>query len=87
MSHTDSGSFMLTGPHQILSVEVSSSTILLSFGERPVFFPDEVAIAPADVIAEPDSLSVLTMIALPRQKSEHTIRGHLHTVLGLRDCR
>lgn len=57
MSQTDSGSLMLTGPHQILSVDVSSSTIRLSLGERPVFLPDEVARAPADVMAEPDSLN------------------------------
>lgn len=47
---------MLTGPHQILSVDVSSSTIRLSLGDRPVFFPEDVAIAPAEVMADPVSL-------------------------------
>lgn len=64
MSQTASGSLILTGPHQILSVEVSSSTIRLSLGDRPVFLPEDVAIAPADVIAEPVSLKKDQLFAL-----------------------
>ena len=37
---------MLTGPHQISSLLPSSYTIRLSFGDRPVFFPEKLISAP-----------------------------------------
>ncbi|KAI8855267.1 hypothetical protein BC829DRAFT_378460 [Chytridium lagenaria] len=48
---------MLTGPHQMLSVESGSSTIRLSFGERPFFAPELRASAPELIKAVPASCS------------------------------
>lgn len=76
MSQTASGSLILTGPHHILSVDVSSSTIRLSFGDLPVLAPEEVAIAPALVIAEPDSLGT---VRVSYNVCVHTILRRLHT--------
>ena len=47
--------FLFTGPHQISLLELSSSTMRLSEGERPVFAPEYAESAPDDVIAEPVS--------------------------------
>ena len=84
MSQTASGSLMLTGPHQILSVEVSSSTIRLSLGDRPVFAPEEVAMAPALVIADPVSLILAFLV---RPTTPHTKREHPHIMLVPKGCR
>ena len=46
---------LLTGPHQMLSCDEGSSTILLSSGERPVLAPEYAVKAPLDVMAEPVS--------------------------------
>lgn len=46
---------LLTGPHQTSFFDESSSTILLSEGERPVLAPEYAESAPDDVMAEPDS--------------------------------
>lgn len=46
---------LLTGPHQTSPEEVSSFTILLSNGDRPVFAPEYAVSAPVDVMAEPVS--------------------------------
>ena len=46
---------LLTGPHQTSSFDVSSSTMRLSEGERPVFAPEYAERAPEAVIAEPVS--------------------------------
>ena len=46
---------LLTGPHQISFSEVSSFTIRLSEGDRPVFAPEYADSAPEAVIAEPVS--------------------------------
>lgn len=44
---------ILTGPHQISSLLPSSKTIRLSFGERPVFFPEKLISAPLDEMTAP----------------------------------
>lgn len=46
---------LLTGPHQMSFLELSSSTIRLSSGERPVLAPEYAVKAPVDVMAEPVS--------------------------------
>lgn len=46
---------LLTGPHQISFSDVSSFTIRLSEGERPVFAPEYAERAPVEVTAEPVS--------------------------------
>lgn len=46
---------LLTGPHQMLFLELSSSTTRLSEGERPVLAPEYAERAPVDVMAEPVS--------------------------------
>lgn len=46
---------LFTGPHHISFLDPSSSTILLSNGDRPVFAPEKAVNAPVDVIADPDS--------------------------------
>ena len=46
---------LLTGPHHTSFSELSSLTMRLSRGERPVFDPEYAVKAPVDVIAEPVS--------------------------------
>ena len=46
---------LLTGPHQISSLESGSSTIRLSNGDRPVLDPEYAVRAPVEVMAEPVS--------------------------------
>jgi hypothetical protein len=46
---------LLTGPHQTLSFDDSSSTMRLSDGERPVLAPEYAESAPEAVMAEPVS--------------------------------
>ena len=46
---------LLTGPHHISLSDISSLTILLSDGERPVFAPEYAERAPDEVMAEPVS--------------------------------
>lgn len=45
--------------HQISFSDVSSLTIRLSFGDRPVLAPEYAVKAPLDVMAEPDSYTWL----------------------------
>jgi len=42
-------------PYQMSFLDVSSSTILLSEGDRPVFFPEYAVRAPVDEMPEPGS--------------------------------
>jgi hypothetical protein len=44
---------MLTDPHQTSSLEVSSKTIRLSLGLRPVFFPEKLMRAPVSEMTAP----------------------------------
>jgi hypothetical protein len=44
---------MLTDPHQMSSLLVSSKTIRLSFGLRPVFFPEKLMRAPVEEMMAP----------------------------------
>ena len=46
---------LLTGPHQISFSELSSLTIRLSRGDRPVLAPEYAVNAPLEVMAEPVS--------------------------------
>lgn len=46
---------LLTGPHQTSFSELSSFTIRLSSGERPVFAPEYAVSAPVEVMADPVS--------------------------------
>lgn len=46
---------LLTGPHQTSFSELSSCTMRLSEGDRPVFAPEYADKAPLEVIADPVS--------------------------------
>lgn len=46
---------LLTGPHHTSFSEVSSLTIRLSVGDRPVFAPEYAERAPDDMTADPVS--------------------------------
>jgi hypothetical protein len=46
---------LFTGPHQISFSELSSFTMRLSDGDRPVFAPEYADSAPEEVIADPVS--------------------------------
>jgi hypothetical protein len=46
---------LLTGPHQTSLSELSSLTIRLSNGDRPVFAPEYAVKAPVEVMADPVS--------------------------------
>lgn len=46
---------LLTGPHHMSFSELSSFTMRLSDGDRPVFAPEYADSAPEDVMAEPVS--------------------------------
>ena len=55
VEHTWGDIGLFTGPHHISFLDASSSTILLSKGDRPVFAPEKAVNAPVDVMADPDS--------------------------------
>ena len=51
--HLRSSILMLTEPHQMSSLLVSSKTMRLSFGLRPVFFPEKLMSAPEEEMMAP----------------------------------